>query len=493
MGYTIEDIVRGDLCTGCGLCTSESRTSTMEWNSYGFLTPKLDGSFNEKAIEVCPFNPTPHPKAKDEDHLAKLIFGKSTSNSNKEIGQYIDLFVGHSVAYRKSSSSGGLATYILDKLLEEGQVQHIFGVMEEGGSYSYNWYSPATDAAPSPVITAINTNAAPSPDTQEDITKISKTRYYPVTMEKLFKEIETKEGKIAVVGVPCFIKAVRLKLFHNPQYHNKIAFTVGIFCGGIKSSFYSHYLAQKAGIKGEYCGQEYRIKNPTSNALDYSFGAYTRPEEIEEFGKLGKSAELGKVGGITVNEEVREVGEFKEVRMQTLGDMWGTGLFKNNGCDFCDDISAELADISLGDAWFPPHIWDGKGTSVAITRTPLAQKLIESGIESGELIMERLPWQTLKESLISTINHRQRATLFRLNYTIRKAKKGVEPYKRERLLEPIALPYQLVQIARVKLRRKSLKVWQKCGNAKEFEKRVWSLKKRLALYTKVYHRLERRR
>ena len=37
------------------------------------------------------------------------------------------------------------------------------------------------------------------------------------------------------------------------------------------------------------------------------------------------------------------------IKMSLLGDMWGTGLFKANACDFCDDVTA-VKDISLGDA-----------------------------------------------------------------------------------------------------------------------------------------------
>jgi coenzyme F420-reducing hydrogenase beta subunit len=43
--------------------------------------------------------------------------------------------------------------------------------------------------------------------------------------------------------------------------------------------------------------------------------------------------------------------------------MWGTGLFKSNACDFCDDVTTELADVSL-DAWIP-YNKDGLGNSVA--------------------------------------------------------------------------------------------------------------------------------
>ena len=52
MAYNIADIVKNDLCIGCGMCISESKSSKMIWNEYGFLVPELDDSFNQTAIKV---------------------------------------------------------------------------------------------------------------------------------------------------------------------------------------------------------------------------------------------------------------------------------------------------------------------------------------------------------------------------------------------------------------------------------------------------------
>jgi coenzyme F420-reducing hydrogenase beta subunit len=70
--------------------------------------------------------------------------------------------------------------------------------------------------------------------------------------------------------------------------------------------------------------------------------------------------------------------------------MWGSGMFKNNACDFCDDFTTELADISLGDAWLNPYNQDGKGTNVMVTRSKLAEKLISDGIINKELSVDPL-------------------------------------------------------------------------------------------------------
>ena len=38
---------------------------------------------------------------------------------------------------------------------------------------------------------------------------------------------------------------------------------------------------------------------------------------------------------------------------------WGAGFFQNPACDACDDVVAETADMSFGDAWVEPYASDG--------------------------------------------------------------------------------------------------------------------------------------
>src|SRR5690606_7012158 len=150
-------------------------------------------------------------------------------------------------------------TYVFEQLLKQEVVKHLFIVKEVNGTYQYQWFSNF-----------------------QQIKMISKTRYIPVTLDNLFKEIDAKDGKIAVSGVACFVKAIRLKQHYHPQYIEKIPFVIGIICGGLKSKFFTDYLAQKSGIDSEYYKQEYRIKDINSQASDYSFGAYDNNQEFHK-------------------------------------------------------------------------------------------------------------------------------------------------------------------------------------------------------------------
>lgn len=435
MSCKIEDIVNNDLCVGCGLCISESKTSKMHWNEQGFLVPILDQSFSENAIKVCPSNPSPDSEVKDEDVLSSAIFA-NTTNTDFRIGRYEDVYVGYSNEYRETSSSGGIATFIFEQLLKRDIVNHLFVVKEIEGTYKYQWF-----------------------DNAKQIKEISKTRYIPVTLEDLFKEIDSKEGKVAVSGVACFLKAIRLKQHYSPMYKEKIPFLVGIICGGLKSRFFTDYLAQKSGLNSQYKGQEYRIKDRNSVALDYSFGAYD-------------------------NENILHT-----VKMKAVGDMWGTGYFKAHACDFCTDVAGELADISLGDAWIDPYKKAGLGNSVVVTRSNLAERLVKEGVTSGMLTLDKLSLEQFKLSQSGSFNHRQISVKFRSKYF--KRKNGLIPNIRSKFFNKIPFEFKRVQKMRIVLRNSSIHIWRKYKNSRLFEENIAEEYSILRKRTIFYHRVQK--
>ena len=434
---TIKDIINNQLCVGCGICVSEDKTNSlqMEWNEDGFLIPKhSENVVAEEVIRVCPFNPNPEEAVKDEDRLADL-FLTTASQRHKKMGRYINTYVGYANEFRDTSSSGGLATYVFEYLLKQKIVDHLYIVKEINGAYEFQLFS-----------------------TVDQIKQISKTRYIPVTLEKLFVDIHKIEGKIAVSGVACFIKAIRLKQHYHPELKAKIPFLVGIICGGLKSRFYTEYLAQKAGITSAYYKQDYRIKDYKSQASDYSFGAFDEDQE------------------------------FKQVKMRAIGDMWGTGMFKSNACDFCDDVTTELADISVGDAWLNPYNNDGKGNSVIVTRSVVANDLILQGIDNGELHVEELSTEHFLISQQGSFNHRHNGLAFRIKHAL--ANKQLVPPKRF-YNEKSTFDFRIVQRIRMLIRQKSIHVWRKTKVANSFDEKMKASLYLLKTATRFYHHKKR--
>ncbi|MDM1450399.1 Coenzyme F420 hydrogenase/dehydrogenase, beta subunit C-terminal domain [Myroides odoratimimus] len=435
----INELVKQELCTGCGICVSQDRShkAFMNKDKYGFIVPNVTEVSEEnqhEMLKVCPFSPLKNNL--DEDSLAEEFLVDSVNFSEK-IGRYNGVYVGYSNEFRETSSSGGIGTYVFHELLKSGIVESIFVVNDKNGKYEYGFI-----------------------DSIEDINSVSKTRYTPVTMEELFLKINDIKGAVAVCGVGCFLKAIRLKQHLYPEFKKKIVFTIGIICGGLKSEFFSDYLSQKAGINGAYRNQNYRLKDKNSTARDYSYGALDMHDST-----------------------------FKTVKMRSVGDMWGTGLFKSNACDFCDDVTTELADISLGDAWIEPYSNDGLGNNVIVTRSILADNLIKEGIKTNALSVEELNYKSFVSSQRGSFTHRQDALLYRLKR--RSKKKLLIPQKRERVFKNISISAKLVQSYRARVRKKSLIVWKENNDVVYFDAKLRNGKNMLRVLTKINHYLRK--
>lgn len=301
----ISKIVNNDYCIGCGACIAACPNNALEisWNDYGFQVPTKNNNFcdnNGDCLKVCPFNTDFSLKLKNEDDLAE-IYLKESSNKNNQIGRYKNTYVGYSKIFRKTSSSGGLATYFLHQLLEIGVVNYVITVAsDEKNNENYFTYK----------IFSKN----------DEITLSSKTRYHPVNLGEALKQIKSLNGKVAICGVGCFIKAIRLSQEQDLELRSKVVFLVGIICGGVKSKFFTDYLMDKSGaIKKLSRPLDYRKKNIGKSAINYSF----------------------------LSTDISSLTNY-EIKMCEIGDMWGTGLFKANACDYCDDVTTELADLSLG-------------------------------------------------------------------------------------------------------------------------------------------------
>lgn len=327
-------IIKSNLCTGCGTCAGICPNSAIDMIidcKKGLYVPQLDPI---KCIDcgVC-------LKACPGD-----LIDIASSNSLKLLGDTEDTLLGNfqnsylanstDEHIRFNSSSGGLVTSLLIFALERGLI----------------------DGA---LVTKMDKNnpliAVPFiAKTKEEIIEASQSKYCPVSTNILIKELLKQNGKFAVVGLPCHIKGLKMAEKINKDLKKKVVLHFGLFCSHTNSYFCTEFLLKKIKVKKENIQKiRYRCN--------------------------------GWPGGILI-----KLKNSTEKYIPNQSFFWNTitngFFFTPHRCLLCDDVTAELADISFGDPWLPEIMKKEKvGISILIARSEFGQNLIFDS-SSNEII-----------------------------------------------------------------------------------------------------------
>lgn len=410
----LEELVSRGYCVGCGLCQyiNNSADHRMTWTKYGYLEPIFDSSIDklDHGAKVCPFSSglIDGITKFDENSLAKQLFDTRTMNHDTYVGYYRNLYAGYSQDYQLIGSSGGMATWILTHLIRSEQIDKAICVRPTYKPFPLFEYQICSK--------------------DKEIIEASKSKYYPAHLGDVLKSISKQDGRYAIVALPCITKGLRLLQQQDPIINKRIVFIIGLFCGGLKSVFFTEYLSAQLKVnKDSIINPEYRVKIQSSASHEYIY----RCQDL--------SSNLAT----------------KELQIKKLGDLWGPGFFKPNCCDYCDDVTAELADISLGDAWIKPYIRDWKGNNIVITRSAKSQEIIEEGIRSGELSLKFISSDQVYMSQQSNFENRRKGLAYRLYWN----RNNPLPQKRVEPRPPANIFESNIYKHKIRIRRASHFAW----------------------------------
>ncbi len=378
------DVHASGLCIGCGSCVAQADHpgALITLDEFGQLRPTGPPDWfrrrSEGLARTCPFSPA----ARNEDELAAELFPAVAPHP--VTGRTLAAFVG-SVAepgFRERGSSGGMVSWMLAELLRRGLVDavaHVSAVEDPRSDGRFFRYRLSR--------------------TEAEIHAGAKSRYYPVELSQVLQTIRETPGRYAVVGVPCFIKAVQLLRREDPVLRERVAYTLGLFCGHMKSARFAQSFAWQMGVPvDEVRRVEYRLKDPTRPASTYT-------------------AEL----------ELRDGALAKRDWWNLADGDWGAGFFQYSACDWCDDVIAETADISFGDAWVEPYSSDGRGTNVVVVRSREVEGLVADAIADGRLALEPVDEDFIVRTQAAGFRQRREGLSYRLSWWPRW---GLRPRKR---------------------------------------------------------------
>jgi coenzyme F420 hydrogenase subunit beta len=437
MKSQIERVVAGDYCTGCGLCSFASGGKVpMRKTVYGTLQPEigkleaLDRDELGHLDQICPFS----NGGENETAIASRLF-PAASQSTLESGRYERAYAGYCTGggFRDKGSSGGMTSWFLCELLTRGVVQQVIHVHEsdkEGSLFDFTIsHSP------------------------EEVRAGAKSRYYAVSYTDVLTEFRENPRSTAVVGVPCFIKALRRLAQVDPLVKEHFKVHVALVCGHLKSRRYAEMMGWQKGIKpGDLRKIDFRLKIPGVDAHTYGV-------KLEDAAGISKS----------------------DYAYKLFGTAWGEGMFKLHGCDFCDDVLGETADVVFGDAWIEKYDKDWQGTNIAMVRNPVFLDWFAEGRARGELHLEEIDTETLVKSQAGSFRHRHDGLVWRIGA---KEKTGEwVPEKRFGSRPPTLreIPEQRMNLTRMEIARESHRAYAAAldeGDFNAFKARMEPLRER---------------
>ncbi|MDR0182630.1 Coenzyme F420 hydrogenase/dehydrogenase, beta subunit C-terminal domain [Lysobacter arvi] len=365
-------MVRTGRCIGCGGCVAQAGGSTaaMRMDASGRLRPTGSHAWDRAAATVvaqtCPFSSV----VPDEDRLSDTLFPEARSH-DAATGRYVAAYVGHVVegAYRQDGSSGGLVSWMATELLRTGRVDAVAHV------------HACEDPAASGRLFEYRLSR-----TESAVRGGAGSRYYPVEMSHVLRTMLAEPGRYAVVGIPCFIKAVQLMRRRHPALRERIVHTLGLFCGHMKSARFAESLAWQMGANAEDMQHvDFRRKHPDRAANQYH-------------------AQIALRDGRTLGRDWWPLVD---------GD-WGAGFFMDDACNLCDDVMAETADVSFGDAWVEPYSSDWQGHNVVVVRTPALDAMLRDARDQGRIAVDPVDADFVAGTQAAGLRQRREGLSYRL-------------------------------------------------------------------------------
>lgn len=369
----IQEVVRKDLCCGCGTCAGmcPHGVLTMEFNQYGEYNPVL----HEECIQcgLCDTFCPSMPGNPNKDAIGESLYEmKDKIKHKQETGYYLDSFVGHAPdeSIHWNGASGGLVTWILCELLRAKKIDHVITV------------SPNSDSSKFFNFVVVSTT--------EEVIACAKSAYYPVEISEVLRHVLSHGGRYAIVGLPCVCKAVRLVQKKNKIIRERIRYVFGLVCGQQNTSFFASYLI--AASKQDFIKVSkisFREKRENKQAKKHLFGCFDK--------------NLNLLG------EVPFTGRFYKGMIHEY--------FKVCGCNYCDDVFAECADITFMDAWLPKYSDSCKGMSLFLIRELGLLKFI-----NDMSVLNSIPIEEVIQSQLPALHKKQKEIFLRKGYKISKDK-----------------------------------------------------------------------
>lgn len=331
---TVRRVLRGELCSGCGLCESVSAGAmTMQSVAPGYNNPVATGASSSVAEQIisqaCP------------GAVVEPWTGVA-DNVHPYWGPWRSVMTGQAAnpATRFEGSSGGVISGLLIEALRIGLIDRVLHVA-------------ADPERPTRNLIVVSRTA-------EEVIRAAGSRYTASSPLAQIEAALSEGGRMAFVGKPCDASALRRLARMDPRVNRHIPLVLSFFCGGIPSHDGVGRILSELNV-------------PAEAVTAFRFRGRGWP-------------------GNCVAETATGAAEM------TYARSWGEFLSKEVQfrCKICPDAVGGVADIACADAWYGdesgyPSFNEAEGRSLIVTRTENGERLLRAALASGALTAEALP------------------------------------------------------------------------------------------------------
>lgn len=333
---SIEDVVGGQMCTGCGACAYVAPRSIRMVDDLDHgrrpVVERGAGSREERAeaLRVCPGKGLAHEGgAAPEGALPSLL---------PAWGAVLQVWEGYAAdpELRFAASSGGAASALA------------LHALEREGHHGVLHITPRRDA-PYLSRTALSRSRA-------ELLAATGSRYAPASPCDGLAQVEQAPAPCVLVAKPCDVAAADAARRLRPELDRRLGLTVALFCAGTPTTRGTFALMRELGI--------------------------ARPDAAAEVRYRGR----GWPGRFRVR---RAEGEGEAEASLGYEASWGLlQRYRQWRCYVCADHTGEFADVAVGDPWYREIPEGEPGRSLVLARTERGRRAVERAIEAGALVAE---------------------------------------------------------------------------------------------------------
>ena len=304
-------IIDPGFCNLCGACEAACPIHALrvEKNKLEYIHDCSEYvEFCPICYDVCPFS--------EALLLETLSFVTDAPKRRESIGYYRKIVLAQAVdsKLRELSHSGGVVAALLIHAIKKGFVDS--AIVSESEEEVPIKVKPAISLVPDDLLSAVD------------------CKYFPSSVAKAFGKAvhEYGKAKIAFVGTPCHVRAIRKLEAWEHKIVESLKIVIGLIC------LWSFSFPKLT----EFLKRKYNVKASEIQRIDLN----------KEYKILTKNGEVVSVSLPEVEAHILDI------------------------CKMCKDFTSELADISIGGA-HPLKDW-----SIVIIRTEIGERLFESAVKA---------------------------------------------------------------------------------------------------------------